>query len=247
MHRFYLPPAQCQGPTLGLTGPEAHHALDVLRLRKGDTVGVLDGAGREFECTVRGIDRKTVTLEVCQTYSSPAPDCRVTLVQAIPKGKLLETIIQKATELGACRVVPLLSERVATRLDNDAGAHKAGKWQQIAVEAIKQCGQRWLPQVETPATLPALLAGGERFDLSLVGALRADARHPRHYFKEHPATLRLWIGPEGDFTDAELAAIQKSGAQPMNLGPLVLRCDTAAVYALSIISYELQAMRPERP
>ena len=241
MHRFYLPPPQCQGLTLTLTGAEAHHALDVLRIKTGQPVVVLDGAGHEFTCTVRAVDHKTVTLAVGQTHSSPAPSCRVTLVQAVPKGKLLETIIQKATELGAFRIIPLLSERVATRLENEGVQHKAEKWQQAAVEAIKQCGQRWLPQVEAPVTLPALLARGEHFDLSLVGSLQSDARHPREYFRSgHPATIRLWIGPEGDFTDSELTAIRNAGSHPINLGPLVLRSDTAAFYALSIVSYELQ-------
>src|ERR1035438_1358341 len=137
MHRFYLPPPQCQGSTLTLTGAEAHHAVDVLRLKIGEQVVVLDGAGREFSCSVRAVDRKAVTLAVGQIHSSPAPSCRVTLVQSIPKGKLLDTIIQKATELGAFRIIPLLSERVATRLENDAAQHKAEKWQHAAVEAIK--------------------------------------------------------------------------------------------------------------
>jgi 16S rRNA (uracil1498-N3)-methyltransferase len=232
-----------------LTGAEAHHAADVLRVQPGEPAVILDGAGRELDCVVQVVNRKAVTLSIRQTYSSPAPSCRVTLVQAVPRGKLLETIIQKATELGAARIVPLLSERVATRLDNGATAHKGKKWQQVAVEAIKQCGQRWLPRVDAPVTLPALLARGEKFDLSLVGSLRHDARHPRQYFnvKEHPASVRLWIGPEGDFTDAELAAIQNSGARPISLGPLVLRSDTAACYTLSIVSYELQAWPARNP
>jgi 16S rRNA (uracil1498-N3)-methyltransferase len=179
MHRFYLPPTQCQGDVLTLTGAEAHHALDVLRVKPGDSVTALDGAGREYSCEVRSRDRKTVTLAVSQTHSSPAPSCRVTLVQAVPKGKLLETIIQKATELGVFRIIPLLSERVATRLEDDSVKHKAEKWQHTAVEAIKQCGQRWLPQVEAPVNLPALLGRQEYFDLSLVGSLQSDARHPR--------------------------------------------------------------------
>jgi 16S rRNA (uracil1498-N3)-methyltransferase len=248
MHRFYLPPRQCQGATLTLAGAEAHHAVDVLRLKMGEQVVILDGSGHEFLCSVRAVDRKAVTLAVEQTHSSPTPSCRVTLVQSIPKGKLLETIIQKATELGAFRIIPLLSQRGATRLEDEAARHKAEKWQHAAIEAIKQCGQRWLPQVEAPVTLPALLARRETFDLSLVGSLQSNARHPRDYFrsfqtaaKGRPATLCLWIGPEGDFTDSELEAIRDAGAQPISLGPLVLRCDTAALYTLSIVSYELQA------
>jgi 16S rRNA (uracil1498-N3)-methyltransferase len=248
MHRFYLPPSHCQGPALALTGTEAHHAADVLRVKKGETVLVLDGAGREFECVIGAADRKSVALSVIKKQTSPAPASSVTLVQAIPKGKLIETIIQKATELGAARIVPLLSERVIVRLDDDGAGAKAEKWRHTAIEAIKQCGQRWLPQVEAPITLPALLERGDKFDLSLIGSLRDDARHPREYFdafrklqNKPPASVCVWIGPEGDFTDAELSSVKNMGARPMSLGPLILRSDTAALYALSIVSYELQS------
>lgn len=245
MRRFFLPPEECREPTLRLTGPEAHHASAVLRVERGDEVSVLDGAGREFLCAVDAVERKVIGLSVKQILATPAPACRVTLAQAVPRGKLLEFIIQKATELGAFRVIPLLSERVATRLDEEDVKHKAEKWRQVAVEAIKQCGQRWLPRVEEPVSLPALLARAEKFDLSLVGALQDDACHPREFFnfKTPPASVRLWIGPEGDFTPEELSAIRASGARPISLGPLVLRCDTAAVYTLSIINYELQGLK----
>jgi 16S rRNA (uracil1498-N3)-methyltransferase len=248
MHRFFLPPGQCHPPLLALTGGEAHHARDVLRLDRGAEVTVLDGAGRQFLCEVRDLDRQRVTLAVLSALSAPAPPARITLVQAIPKGKLLESIIQKATELGVARVIPLLSERVATRLEDGAAKDKAEKWRQAAVEAIKQCGQPWLPEVQEPLSLPALLACGEQFDLALVGSLQGDGRHPRQYFQEfearhqrRPRSVAAWIGPEGDFTPAELDLIRSSGARPIHLGPLVLRSETAALCTLAVIGYELQA------
>ncbi|MGA2174972.1 MAG: 16S rRNA (uracil(1498)-N(3))-methyltransferase [Verrucomicrobiota bacterium] len=250
MRRFHLPPEQCQSDRLALTGGEAHHAADVLRLRPGERVTVLDGVGGEFICRVGAVERKKISLEVENFVREPAPACRITLVQAIPKGHIFDAIVQKATELGVWRVVPLLSERVATRLEGEAAEHKREKWQQTAVEAIKQCGQRWLPRVEAPVTLPAWLARGERFDLALVGSLEEDRRHAREYFaaferarQSRPASVCVWIGPEGDFAPLEMDAIKNAGALPMTLGPLVLRSETAAVYALSIINYELQAPR----
>ncbi len=243
MHRFYLPPQACLSDSAALTGDQAHHAADVLRLKPGDSVIVLDGAGGELLCRVDAVTRKKVALQVQRRASDPPPSCRVTLAQAIPKGKLLEAIIQKATELGVWRVVPLLSERVATRLDGEAAGHKAEKWQQTAVEAIKQCGQRWLPRVEPPLTLPAWLARGEKFDLTLVGSLQDDRRPLRAWFPDaarRPETVCVWIGPEGDFSPAEMDAIKAAGARPLTLGPLILRCETAAVCALSILNYELR-------
>ena len=248
MHRFYLPPDQCQGTNLRLTGREAHHALHVLRVRKGEPVAVLDGAGSELLCEIQDLDRDQVHLVVRKRNSTPPPFCKVTLLQAVPKGKIIESIIQKATELGVCRVVPLLSERASTRLDRETSAQKTGKWQRVAVEAIKQCGSTWLPQVEPPVTPGEFLARRETFDLPLIASLQPGSRHAREYFREFltrqgrpPQSACVWIGPEGDFTPAEVAAIESAGARPITLGRLVLRSETAAVYCLSILNYELSS------
>lgn len=247
MHRFYLPPQECHPPALTLAGREAHHALHVLRVRVGETVIVLDGAGREFTCKVHTAARDQLALHVEQQRAIDPLPCAITLVQAIPKGKIIESIIQKATELGAVRVVPLLSERVVSQLDGESAAHKAEKWQQVAIEAIKQSGNAWLPMVETPITPHELLARGDRAELFLIGSLRPDARHPRDYFeaftKQHgraPKAICVWVGPEGDFTPAELDAAQAAGALPITLGRLVLRSETAATYCLSLLNYESQ-------
>src|SRR5438552_14653985 len=121
MPRFYLPPDQCVNPRLFLTGREAHHAIHVLRLRRGDGVTVLNGAGAEFRCEVQEYDRDKVKLAVTEKISAPAALCQITLLQALPKGKIIEAIIQKATELGTFRIVPLLSERVvAAQLESKA-------------------------------------------------------------------------------------------------------------------------------
>ncbi|HEX3720306.1 MAG TPA: RsmE family RNA methyltransferase [Verrucomicrobiae bacterium] len=246
MRRFYLPPHECQSDLLALTGGEARHAAEVLRIRPGEDAAILDGEGREFICRAEKIERKKVEFEVLQTVTSPPSACRITLIQAIPKGKIMESIIQKATELGIWRVIPLLSERVATHLEGESVERKAEKWRQTAVEAIKQCGQRWLPKVEAPIELPALLDCGGQVDLALIGSLQNGARHPREYFLEYdrkhghrPASVAAWIGPEGDFSPGEVEAIEKSGVRPITLGPLVLRSETAATYVLSIINYEL--------
>jgi 16S rRNA (uracil1498-N3)-methyltransferase len=247
MHRFYLPPERCAGATLRLDGREAHHALNVLRLKHGELVAVLDGIGNEFMCTVRDCGRNAVTLSVSLKNFVPAPTCAITLLQAVPKGKIIESIIQKSVELGAHRIVPILSERVVTQLDDGDAENKRDKWQNVAIEAIKQCGAAWLPKVEAPLTIEQFLARGEKFDLSIVGSLQKERRHPREVLREFetkrgrlPQSVGVWIGPEGDFTLDELKAVENSGAQPVSLGRLVLRVETAAVYCLSILNYELQ-------
>jgi 16S rRNA (uracil1498-N3)-methyltransferase len=247
MHRFYLPPEHCAGNPLRLDGREAHHALHVLRLKRGELVTVLDGVGNEFMCAVEDCGRNVVTLSVSLKNFVPAPPCSITLLQAVPKGKIIESIIQKSVELGVRRIVPVLSERVVTQLDDEDAENKRGKWRNVAIEAIKQCGAAWLPEVEAPLTIEQFLARKERFDLSLAGSLQKERRHPREVLREFetkhgrlPQSAGVWIGPEGDFTLEELKMIQNSGAQPVSLGRLVLRVETAAIYCLSILNYELQ-------
>jgi len=248
MHRFHLPPEQCRGATLALTGSESHHASRVLRVQPGERVTVLDGAGGEFLCDIANVDKREVCLTVLEKKVHPAPACQVTLLQAIPKGKIIESIIEKATELGAHRVVPLLTERVTTRLDSDDAVEKGARWQHVAIEAVKQCGAVWLPKVESPITLKDFLAREEKFDLALVGALQGEARHPHGFLREFetqhgakPRSVAVWIGPEGDLTADELKAMLATGAKPITLGPLVLRVETAAIYCLSFLNYELRA------
>jgi 16S rRNA (uracil1498-N3)-methyltransferase len=248
MHRFYLPPAECKTAPLTLAGREAHHALHVLRMRKGDQVTILDGAGREFLCAVENFDRDKIQLAAVQTKTIPAPPCPITLLQAVPKGKIIESIIQKATELGVARIVPLLTERVVMDLDDKHAARKTEKWQQVAIEAIKQCGAAWLPRVEVPMTPKEFLARAEKFELPFIASLQPGAQHPRQYLErfqaQHgrkPQSACVWIGPEGDFTAAEVDAIIAAGALPITLGKLVLRVETAAMYCLSVLNYEVSA------
>jgi 16S rRNA (uracil1498-N3)-methyltransferase len=136
---------------------------------------------------------------------------------------------------------------VVTQLDADGAEAKRDKWQQVAVEAIKQCGAAWLPTIEAPLTLAEFLAREEKFELALVGSLQPERRQPREIIREFkmaagllPRHVAVWIGPEGDFTLEELGQIQRAGARPISLGNLVLRVETAAIYCLSFLNYELQ-------
>jgi 16S rRNA (uracil1498-N3)-methyltransferase len=248
MHRFYLPPSDCSKDVLQLDGREAHHALRVLRLKPGDEALVLDGAGNEFSCNVDTAGKDRLSLRVKIRNFVPPPLCAITLFVGIPKGKIIESIIQKSVELGARTIAPLLTGRVVTRLDEKAAAEKREQWQQVAIEAMKQCGAARLPEIETPATIKHFLARKEKPELQMVGSLQKERRHPRNVFREFekpgsrlPQSAAVWIGPEGDFAPDELKAIQNAGAHPISLGRLVLRVETAAIYCLSILNYELNS------
>ena len=248
-HRFYLPTAVKTGAEIILSEREAHHAAQVLRVRAGEHVAVLDGAGLECACEVREVGKRAVTLAVVSRKNHSAPVSRVTLVQALTKSKSFDAILQKATELGVTRIIPIAAERSVARVDADDADDKVERWRATAVEAMKQSGSPWLPQIEAPLTPQAFLARGElQSELTFLGSLQAGARHPRVHFHEFflqhqrpPASVAVWIGPEGDFTHAEVGLALAAGARAITLGPTVLRADTAAIYSLSVISYELGA------
>jgi 16S rRNA (uracil1498-N3)-methyltransferase len=247
MHRFYLSPEHWNIDALALTGSEAHHCRDVLRLKSGDKVVVFDGRGRELTAEITSAAAASqIQLRKLHEAQTPPLRCRITLAQAIPKGKNMDLIVQKAVEIGAAEIAPILSDRTVVRLDEESAVSKQAKWQTVAIEATKQCGQNWLPQVQTPQTLSQFFQEHRRFDLQLIGSLQSDAVHLKkilaEYSAEHgdrPASVLMVVGPEGDFTPAELSLARSQGCRPITLGPIVLRVETASIYCLSILSYEL--------
>ena len=158
----------------------------------------------------------------------------------------MDLIVQKAVEIGAVEIAPLISERTIVDLDQKEAGQKREKWQQIVIEAAKQCGQNWLPQLHPPQKLKDFFAHAEHVDLRLIGSLQPDAVHLKKilsdYAQQHgdrPKSVLMMVGPEGDFTPAELALAKTHGCLPITLGPIILRVETAAIYCLSVLSYEL--------
>ena len=248
MPRFHLPPPLPPHPTFPLPQAEAHHAANVLRLRTGDPLTILDGAGQQLDCTIATLSRRDVTVTVHQRHTHPRPPWSITLCPALLKGKAFDLLLQKATELGATHIVPIRTERTIPQPADADSPEKLDKWRATLIEAAKQCGTPWLPQLHPPATLATHLRNAPATQLNLVASLAPDALHPRlpiqHYLQTHghlPQNVTLWIGPEGDFTPSELAQLQTAGVQPITLGPHILRAETAALAALAILNHELAA------
>jgi 16S rRNA (uracil1498-N3)-methyltransferase len=250
MHRFHIPPDKCTGARLTLGDGETHHATRVLRIQEGETVEVLDGRGLRLRCRVAGLRKSRVELEALSREFTPRPGLPITLLCGIPKGQLFDEIVEQATELGAARIVPLMTERSNVRFDPAAGAAKRDKWQGTATEAIKQCGGAWIPEVETPRSLPAALTPPAADELAMVASLHPGAVEVREAVAPHAVIgapfgrVSIWVGPEGDFSASEIEQLRAVGIRPVTLGPLVLRCRTAALALLAIVTHELRVTRP---
>lgn len=243
MSRFYIPPHVWNPDRLVLDPGESHHATDVLRLKEGDRLTAFNGQGSEATAEITEVKRDGLVLRKLQVTKTPPLACEIVLGQAVPKGKNMELIIEKATELGASAIAPLLSERTVVQANAEEALKKKQKWQRVAVEACKQCGQNWLPTVQTPLTPKAFFESGQKFDLMLIASLQPDARHLKKVLAEagstRPKRVLILVGPEGDFTPAEISLAKGYGCVPVTLGPIILRTETAALYCLSVLSHEL--------
>jgi 16S rRNA (uracil1498-N3)-methyltransferase len=243
MHRFYIAPETWNIDALALDEAESHHAIDVLRMNPGDKAVVFNGRGAEATVEFADVNRKSVTLRKVMASKSAPIACEITLAQAMPKGKNMDLIVQKAVELGASAIAPLLSERTVVQADKDDATRKQQKWQIVAIEAAKQCGQNWLPAVHPPVSPKEFFSKPQRFELMLIASLQPDAMHLKkllaEYTEKKPKSVLVLVGPEGDFTPAEIGLAKSHGCRPITLGPIVLRTETAAIYCLSVLSYEL--------
>lgn len=248
-HRFYLP--QFKEPAL--SAEESHHALKVLRLRAGNIILCFDGYGKEAKSVIESIQKNRVYLRLLEISETPKPSTSLTLIQAVTKVKSMEWIIQKATELGVERICPLLTEHSTVELSHEKAGSRQIKWQQIAIEACKQCGQNWIPHVDLPMPLSDFLKSSyaelKTKSLKLIADLHAsaslsdllaplrDSKNPSHPSQ----SIAYAIGPEGDFTPNEIEQFKAAGFLPASLGPIVLRSETAAIYLTSVLTYELEA------
>ena len=230
-----------------LESADSHHCADVLRLGAGDTIVIFDGQGHEAAAELLEVSRKRVILSIGSRGETAKPRCAITLAQAVPKGKNMDLVIQKGVELGACAIIPLLSERTVIRIEDAEDATRTReRWQSIAIEACKQCGQNRIPEIGMPRTLKEFLGASAKTDVMLIASLQSDARPLKEVLASYvsakgtlPESVVILIGPEGDFTPEETTLALSSGALAITLGPIILRTETAAIYCLSVLGHEL--------
>ena len=233
MHCFYIEP-----PVDGLAAlppEEAKHAAKVLRLRPGDAVCAMDGAGGRWDAEVASVSGNAAALRLLNALPDNEAPVRVTLYQGMPKADKLEFIAQKLTELGAAALAPVVTARSVSRPDGRERAKRRERLDRIAREAAKQCRRGWPVRVEAPLDWGAALDRMQAHDLLLTPWEEAGGRRVRDVWRECPEArdIGIVVGPEGGIEPAEIAALEAVGAQTVTLGPRILRAETAAVAAVA--------------
>ena len=229
----------CEGPlSVGAEAPlpsaGAYHAARVLRLRLGSPLRVFDGNGAEFEAEIAHLEGDRVAVKVGeQTPSTPESALRINLIQGISRSERMDWTLQKATELGVAAIAPVLTARSVVRLDEKQAGKKQAHWRGIVTGACEQCGRAKIPYVAAPVTLRHYLANVRKDGLRLV--LSPSAPGSLAGLTSLPSKVELLIGPEGGLDDDELIAARGAGFMPVRLGPRVLRTETAAVVALTVL------------
>jgi 16S rRNA (uracil1498-N3)-methyltransferase len=274
-HRFYAPKDQIDQDGIVLLADEAHHLARVLRLRPGDSVSVFDGQGSTYNCLVTEVKKEAAWLKILGTDTDAATQdmaespARIILAQGLAKGDRFDFIVQKATELGVSVIVPLITSYTDVKLDPERADKKLDRWRRISLESLKQCGRSRLVEIDAPTTLTGLLKGFSSapsevgVDAGPVDKAQGapDSQFPLVLlFSEiggapisealasavgSPEIVAL-VGPEGGWSDEELELMSRGGCIAVTLGPRILRTETAAIVALTLIQHRVGDLSRQR-
>jgi 16S rRNA (uracil1498-N3)-methyltransferase len=238
MNRFYVP-FHAGLKNLWIDSSESHHITHVKRLKVGDNIIVFNGMGDEFEAEIEEIEDNRVKVKINQQKTiSKENIVGIDIAFAIPKGKRSHLLIQKCTELGVHKLIPINYARSVVKLKDDCSA-KIEKWQKIAIEASKQCGRNTITEIGEVVNFDNILKTVDSYDLSLFACSQSDANNLKNTLQEHPKPNNIisFIGPEGGFTTNEIEMATNSGCKFVSLGSRILRIETAAIAVSAILSY----------
>jgi 16S rRNA (uracil1498-N3)-methyltransferase len=232
MARLFVPPEQLGSDTVELLGDAHRYLTRVLRLGPGDPVTLFDGADMEIDARIVGAGPRSTRLALGQRRRVTRSGSQITLLQAMPRGERMDLLVQKATELGVARIVPLTSARTVAQPGAEG---RPRRWRTIAEEAARQCGRADVPLIDPVGPLGlALQAAAPAPAVKFIVWEGARDRSLRRALQGNEPQLIVLVGPEGGFTDEEVAAAREAGFQPVGLGPLILRSETAALVAVAI-------------
>jgi len=238
VRRFTIAPERIRDGRVVFDRDESRHLARVLRLRSGDTVVAADGAGREYTVRLETLGEEATGTVLAASDNERESPVHITLLQAVPKGDKMESIVRACTELGVARIVPVLTERTIVTLDAGRWRERARRWQRIAKEAAKQCGRAVVPPVDVPRALDDVLALGDDPDLRLClweGARDGAPEASLPLTLSGGAGVTLLVGPEGGFASSEVDRARQHGWLIVGAGPRILRTETAGPAIIAVL------------
>ena len=246
MRRFFVEEKNIRENTVIIKGSEARHIAQVLRLENRDKIKVFTGKRREYLAEIIQVSKKEVIGRILkESRLDTEPPIEITLVQGLPKSDKMNFIVQKVTELGVRRIIPVITRRTIVRLDKEKGGKRRDRWQKIALEAAKQSGRTIIPEVDAITTFIQSLSNISEENLNLIPWEEEETTSLKEVLKSitnHRSPITVFIGPEGGFTSEEVEAAKEKGVVPVSLGPRLLRTETAGLVTLAMILYELGDM-----
>ncbi len=241
MPRFYLPDPHIENDLLTIKGNEARHIRRSLRLRVGDEIVVFDGSGKEYEGRIVREEPTSVVIEVKNLISCLQDSfLEITLAQSLLKGEKMDYLVQKATELGVKKIVPFYSSRSVPLLEREKKVERRRRWERIAIEASKQCGRGFVPEIECPCDFSEMLSSVPPESLRLI-LYEGGGRRLKEVLKEGKDLRRIFfvVGPEGGMSPEEIEQSKERGFFQVFMGKRIMRSETASLCLLSILQYEL--------
>ena len=243
MRRFFVEEKDIKEDQVTIKGDEARHIVQVLRLKEKDKIKVFTGKGKEYSIEIKEAGKKEVIGKILkESRLNTEPAVEITLIQGIPKSNKMDFIVQKVTELGVKRIIPVITQRTIVKLNEEKARARRNRWQRIALEAAKQSGRAIIPEVDEVTTFVQALNNISEENLNLIPWEEEETTSLKKVLKpitDHRVPITVFIGPEGGFTSGEVEAAKKRGALSVSLGPRLLRTETAGLAALVMILYEL--------
>lgn len=237
MHRFYCSARNISKNKIIINDlKEIHHIRDVLRLKINDEVRVFDDKGNEYNCSIKELLKNQVIFNIQDKQLSKMHKVKIAVACAMPKKSKMDDIIDKLTQLGVDRIIPMQTQRVIVKLDKNKIILRHLHWNKIAQAASQQSQRNTLPVVKSIKSIKEILTESDSYDLKLIPTLTGKRKAIKEIFTKTKAkNILVLIGPEGDFTPEELALAKQLGCIPVSLGDLVLRVETAAIAIVSFI------------
>lgn len=244
MYRFYIEPSQKQGDSIEIIGEDVNHIKNVLRMKNGEKFVLCDGAGKDYLCELSGSKERNLVATILKEKKSDTElSVRLVLYQGLPKKDKMELIIQKAVELGAAEIVPVVTKRTIVKTEGGKEEKKLTRWQAIAESAAKQSGRGVIPTVSKVHTWKEALASMADLDYNVILYENAEGMKPTVECLKvagQKRSIGIFVGPEGGFTEDEVAQCKDRGAECLSLGKRILRTETAGLAMLSMLMLSIE-------